>query len=224
MPFTVTWNAAFEAIPADSEDINLGASRIRTFKEAVQERVAIGHSFAGDNNDGLHLHVEFVPQGSVTPVNATDGVLYAALVSGVVELMYKDTAGNTVQLTSGGALRLSSIIVGGITNTFRAPAASPGIVEIEVDAGQASGYQLSTGSGASGPRWLLQKEATAESGGNVGSDFQIVRADDTGVVLGTPLKIYRINGYITMAELPTSMPVGVPGTLWNNAGVVNVST
>ena len=35
--FTSTWNTAYEAVPADSEDANLGASRIRDFKVAFSE-------------------------------------------------------------------------------------------------------------------------------------------------------------------------------------------
>lgn len=105
MPFTYTWDAAFEAQPADSEDINLGAQRIRNLKVAIHERLVVDHSWAGDANDGLHLHSEYIPQGvAPTLVNAADGAVYAAVVSGVTELFYKDSAGHVLQITKNGTL------------------------------------------------------------------------------------------------------------------------
>lgn len=105
MPFTDTWNVSYEAIPADNEDIDLGANRIRDLKVAVRERLAVDHSWAGDANDGLHLHCEFVPQGGAPAlVNAADGVVYTQSISGATELLYKDSAGRITQITARGGL------------------------------------------------------------------------------------------------------------------------
>jgi hypothetical protein len=43
-------------------------------------------------------------------------------------------------------------------------------------------------------RWSVQKENTAETGSNVGSDFRIVRFNDAGSVLDAPLYIKRSTG------------------------------
>lgn len=137
MPFLDTWNATYEGIPADSENINLGANRIRDLKVNIRERVAVDHSFAGDANDGLHLHVELLPQGGTpTRVNAGDGVLYTQTVAGVVELIYADTAGHATQLTSnggyaGGTLNGSLTVTGalGVSGNLT-PVGPNGISEI----------------------------------------------------------------------------------------------
>jgi cytoskeletal protein CcmA (bactofilin family) len=107
MAFTHSWSPT---VPADSEDIDLGAGRIRDFKLDIRERVAVDHSFAGDANDGLHLHVELIPQGGAPgPVNGTDGVVYTQVIAGVTELFYRDSAGNVLQFTSSGGLAPSTV-------------------------------------------------------------------------------------------------------------------
>lgn len=45
-------------------------------------------------------------------------------------------------------------------------------------------------------RWLVSADATAESGGNAGSDFAIYRYDDAGAFLGQPFYIQRSTGDI----------------------------
>lgn len=131
MAFSYVWDVT---TPADSEDINLGAGRIRDGKSAIQERVAVDHSFLGDANDGLHKHSEYIPQGAVTPVNATDGVVYVALVAGVAELFYKDTAGHTLQITTGGVLRLvNAAVTGTLTATGNITAQSALVVNGDTD-------------------------------------------------------------------------------------------
>lgn len=54
-----TWNTAFEALPPDVEDPSLGASRIRTLKSAIRERLIKEHkmdlSSGLSTEDGFHL-------------------------------------------------------------------------------------------------------------------------------------------------------------------------
>ena len=75
MAFNEEWN---EAIPADSEVIGLGASRIRSLKEAIRERLAIDHNFkedeTGDSDIGKHNQVEFISKTS-HPTNPTAGIM-----------------------------------------------------------------------------------------------------------------------------------------------------
>lgn len=100
--FTRTWNAAYEAQPADNEDINLGATRIRNFKEDIQERVAVDHSFDGDEFDGQHEKVTLRPQNAAPTVEAPNGYVWSAVIAGVTELFYRDSNGNNIQLTKQG--------------------------------------------------------------------------------------------------------------------------
>jgi len=115
MAFTNTWNAAFEAQPADVENVSLGASRIRSHKLAVRERLIIDHSWAGDADDGKHKQIIFVDPLPSDPANVVDeGMLYTKNVSAKVELFWKDEDGNVIQLTTIGKINTSTAIVGEI--------------------------------------------------------------------------------------------------------------
>lgn len=52
----VTWDSAYEAIPAGSEKRSLGDDRIRDLKEQIRRRVAVGHvaQHATNTHDGKH--------------------------------------------------------------------------------------------------------------------------------------------------------------------------
>lgn len=52
-------------------------------------------------------------------------------------------------------------------------------------------------------RWQMSASTAAESGSNVGSDFQITRLSDTGAGLDFPLTITRSTGYVTLADVAT---------------------
>ena len=103
--FTRTWNAAYESQPADTEDIDLGASRIRNLKEDISERLEIDHSWDGDGDDGEHKKVTFTDPLVSDPANvANKGFLYTKDVSSKAELHWIDEDGNVVQITNAGAL------------------------------------------------------------------------------------------------------------------------
>jgi microcystin-dependent protein len=53
-------------------------------------------------------------------------------------------------------------------------------------------------------RWLVGSNATAESGGNVGSDFAVSRFADGGTVIDTPLTIARSSGIAAFTQVPTA--------------------
>ncbi|MAH45009.1 hypothetical protein CMI37_04220 [Candidatus Pacearchaeota archaeon] len=103
--FTRTWDAAYMALPADGDDLSEGASRIRNLRTDIQERMAEGHSWGGDADDGKHKQVSFVdPLGSDPSTVANEGHLYTKDVSSKVELFWMDEDGTVLQLTSGGVL------------------------------------------------------------------------------------------------------------------------
>ncbi len=102
--FTRTWNAAYEAQPADTENISTGASRIRDFKSDVQERLEVDHFHAGDVQDGEHKKLT-LGAPIATPANiANKGFLYGKDVSSKIELHWEDEDGNEIALTAAGSI------------------------------------------------------------------------------------------------------------------------
>lgn len=49
-------------------------------------------------------------------------------------------------------------------------------------------------------RWVIRKNSTAESGSNAGSNFEIIRRDDAGALLSTPIAIDRATGYTAIDQ------------------------
>jgi hypothetical protein len=60
-------------------------------------------------------------------------------------------------------------------------------------------------------RWSLQKNATAEGGANAGSDFQIVRFNDAGAILGPALTVLRANGHVAIGNTAAVLPDSTAG-------------
>lgn len=107
MPYTTTWDSAFEASPANTANISEGDDRIRELKVSVRERMAKDHYMdtAGTDADhGEHQKITFNSQ-IVKPTNvANKGFLYIKDVSAKVELFWEDEDGNEVQLSAAGSL------------------------------------------------------------------------------------------------------------------------
>lgn len=103
MTFVYTWNAAFEALPANSEYFHLGAGKLRDFKLALRERLSVNHymSLSGGDNQGEHIQLT-LREGSAPTNAASKGFIYSKDMSGVSELFYIDSEGNEVQITNGG--------------------------------------------------------------------------------------------------------------------------
>lgn len=135
MAFTNTWDAAFEAAPADNEDINLGANRIRALKLAVRERMQVDHVWEDAQNDGQHNHLTLPPQVSAPTTASPYGFLYAQTVAGHTELLYKNEAGAIAQLTSNG----------GVNPVFAGNLNVGGSFGVNVDASVGGELFLSTG-------------------------------------------------------------------------------
>lgn len=102
--FTDEWNAAFEADPADSDEISTGAADIRQLALAVRERLEVDHSWDGDANDGEHKKVTFEEQAADPTTVADTGYIYTKETGGKSELFWKDEDANVVQLTALGKL------------------------------------------------------------------------------------------------------------------------
>ena len=111
--FTRAWSTAYEGQPAENEDVNLGATRIRNFKVDVRERMLVDHQWddgaTTGSNDGKHLHVTFMPQSMAPTLDTGDGAAYVQTVGGVAELVYKNSAGQIEQLTKSGGLAPNTV-------------------------------------------------------------------------------------------------------------------
>jgi hypothetical protein len=119
--FEFTWNATFLASPADTDEEAQGASQIRNTRYAVGERVEIDHSLYGDGNDGKHLYVTL--RGSLQSPTAFgldpgDGRLWAAPINSNSELLYQDSSGRVIQLTSAGGLNVAAEPIPGGNTAF----------------------------------------------------------------------------------------------------------
>lgn len=78
-------------------------------------------------------------------------------------------------------------------------------------------FSISSDMSDSGRRWALRTNTTTESGSNAGSDFTIVRYDDTGTQLGTALGIERSTGNINLGASPTGRSARV-AAVWSTSG------
>ncbi|MGG3401437.1 BppU family phage baseplate upper protein [Bacillus paranthracis] len=65
-------------------------------------------------------------------------------------------------------------------------------------------------------RWGIRSDNTAETGGNQGSDFRIVRYDDNGVALDAPVFIKRGTGNVGIGELNPQSKLDVKGYIRGN--------
>lgn len=54
-------------------------------------------------------------------------------------------------------------------------------------------------------RWQVGANTAAESGGNVGSDFNVYRYTDAGAYLGNPLRIMRSNGRVSLGNVASPL-------------------
>lgn len=110
MAYTTTWNASYETLPTNIENISDGAARIRNVKESIRERIAKDHymDVAGTDADhGEHSKITLQAPLGADPSNvANKGFIYTKDVSSVVELFWEDESGNVLQLTSGGKIIL----------------------------------------------------------------------------------------------------------------------
>jgi len=118
MSFTDVWNTAYEGIPADSENINLGANRIRDFKVNTRQRGGVDHSWGDTADNGQHNRVTFNQAAADPATVAATGYLYTKAVAGNPELFYKDAGGRVQQLTSVGSINLAPTFPSGTVMSF----------------------------------------------------------------------------------------------------------
>jgi len=89
---TLAWDAAN---PLDTENAGLGASRIRDFKDMIQDRMQVGHIWGNSQTtDGEHKYDKIENLGSVSGtvnIYLTNGYIKFMKLSGNVTLSISDT-------------------------------------------------------------------------------------------------------------------------------------
>jgi hypothetical protein len=100
--FAYVWNAAFEALPANTELVSLGAQRIRDHKAAFTERFQVCFVLNGTGYDGQVQQLVFYP-GQEPNLGASCLFAYTE-TNGINELYWQDNDGNLLQLTNAGQL------------------------------------------------------------------------------------------------------------------------
>ena len=133
MAYTRTWDAAYEAIPADVNNVSEGAAKIRQVKVDARERLAKDHylDIAGTDADhGEHVKVTLREQAADPGTVANKGFLYTKDAGGVTELYYMDSGGTVTKITASGAVFVATdkILVGDDNVTV-----SDGLVQLVIN-------------------------------------------------------------------------------------------
>lgn len=215
MAYTHTWNAAFEALPADSENISQGADRIRDLKNAIRERMESDHYWdeAGTDADhGEHLTITLREQASVSSPGTGKAYLYAKTVSGKPELVYKDEDDNEIQLTSAGASPAVSIPSGTTMLFYEDTAPTGWTIDDTLDdklvfvtKGSAAGGETGGGAHASGT-WTQPNHTHAY--GTLSGTGTLTDPSGPGA--------WAVSGSL-YGNTSTSVPVAVTGSTANGA-------
>lgn len=97
MAFTRTWDTAYEATPANTDDISNDAERLRDTKVDVRERMEQDHSWAGDSDDGFHKFATMMKRSSDPAAAADKLILYTKTNSD--KLYGREPSGEILQIT-----------------------------------------------------------------------------------------------------------------------------
>jgi hypothetical protein len=114
-------------------------------------------------------------------------------------LIMTNLADFVVRTSNGQMLRLSS------------PAGNHKPIEFNHDSGGSSASR----------RWTLRANSTAETGLNTGTDFQLVRYDDNGTFLDSPIFVQRSTGNVGIGTITTTERLTIAGGVYLN-GALNM--
>ena len=186
--------------PSDSMAVVLHSSQHADANDAIE---AI-ETELGTNPSGASASVkDRLDTLAVGPGSATDNAL----------VRFDGTDGKTVQnsgitvddsnnitsnLTVSKASARFEATGSGTTYVIATSTSAAAYMLADTPAGQTNGLRYQTGGVL---RWLVSKNATAESGSNAGSDWALVAYDDAGASLGTRLSVNRSTGKTTLGAV-----------------------
>lgn len=151
-------------------------------------------------SDGINVINAATTTAGVTQVAYGPGTVSAPSVSinGTDNGFFSPNSG-AVSFSASGveAVRMAAaslqVLGAGTVALTSKSTASDALLAAERPAGANGGLFLRTGTS---PRWFLAVTSAAESGSNVGSNFQINRYNDAGVLIDAPMSIDRASGNI----------------------------
>jgi hypothetical protein len=161
----ITWNAAYEALPADTEAANLLGLRLRNLKQDIRERGEVDHDWDDTADGGKHESVTLKVQGSDPVLTGTDAAVYGKDDgSGDTELYFEDDSGNVVQLTKDG----DPITVKKAGDTLTGALQFDNNVGVEGDIAATGSY-----------KGLIKRNASDQTEVGVGSEETLLKGDDS---------------------------------------------
>lgn len=181
-----------ETNPLDNAVVSQYPTNERAARAAVRTNFDVDHHGAEDASIGYHDKATFIEQGSDESAVANAIVLYAKEVDGVTELFSRDSAGNILQLTTGGDL---NAFLSGIATAANARAAldlEPGTDVQAYSTHLAAIVALAKTDGnvivANGTTYVAESGATARAslGVSIGSQVQAYSALLAAIAALTP--------------------------------------
>jgi hypothetical protein len=122
-------------------------------------------------------------------IDATTIQLGSSGISSLIDLQAAETVAQGALVANGALTANSTLTVG--------DGVGAEVLAVNGGAGQVRDLRFNT---AGSLRWIVRAENTAESGGNVGSNFAIVARDDSGNDLGAMLTLTRSDGAVVLGR------------------------
>lgn len=212
---TTTPGAIFQAFGTTSAVPAIDANGIAIFQgaEATTSHVQFSASGATTHvvfrrNNGTYASPTALANGNVIGSlqwqghgGSTFGTVPAAQIRGVTTQAFTEAARGTAlefYTTASGSITQQQTFVIDAALTYSLNALQGfASVRSNANAGTARNFRLATAASA---RWELIANATAESGSNAGSNFEIRRYSDAGADLGLIMAVTRSSGNITFND------------------------
>lgn len=149
-----------------------------------------GSGLDADLLDGISSAGFFQTSAVLLAVDGAVGAPAYSYASDPDSGMYR-VGSNNLGFTAGGTLVMRAQFAG--TTRTLVIGDGTGTANFTLDGAAGGNRDIVMQSGSS-TRWVYRINATAESGSNVGSDFELNRRDDVGVSLGNAVRIMRATG------------------------------
>jgi len=161
-------------------------------------------------------------------IGDVDGYPIEVLITSLLENIYNadgSMSGNRFVSLNGFILDISDLagstqMTGGNILSISANSGQEALLKLSAGNGEKRGLEFNN---QGDPRWQIVVD-TLETGGNAGSDFQIYRFDDAGLLIDVAVKIDRATGEINILG-QYSLPVldGNAGDVMTTDGLGNVT-
>ena len=145
------------------------------------------------------------------------GVEGSGTINRLAKFTASSTIGNSQLFDDGTSVGLGTITPLGLLHLFKASATTRMVMD-----GNASQSKIITYRTNGVQRFGLYVNNTAESGSNVGSDFQIRAYSDAGTLLSTPLFIKRSNGNVGIDSINPITKLDIVGSSSTEFGALRL--